>query len=112
MLKCKICCKKAENRDYCVLHEKAYRNLVEKFELWKKGLNLSWKDYLNNITNNPFTGKKRERWQKPTIRETIKPYNQTAILLFKLLNSFSSTNINNVCHPHEQTSFNYSRDSL
>jgi len=55
-LECKICGKKTTNKDYCVLHEKAYRNLVEKFELWKKALNLSWKDYLNKIVNNSFTG--------------------------------------------------------
>jgi len=31
---------------------------LEKFELWKKALNLSWKDYLDSIINNPFAGTK------------------------------------------------------
>jgi hypothetical protein len=44
--------------DYCVLHEKAYRNLMEQFELWEKALGISWKDYLKEIVKNPFTGTK------------------------------------------------------
>ena len=58
MLKCKICGKEAANEDYCVLHEKAYRNLMERFETWKKALGVSWKDYLREIVKNPFTGTK------------------------------------------------------
>lgn len=58
MLKCKICGKEAVNEDYCVLHKKTYRNLIEQFETWKKALGISWKDYLNEIVKNPFTGTK------------------------------------------------------
>ncbi len=39
-----------------MLHEKARQNLMEKFEAWKKALDLSWKDYLKEIIQNPLTG--------------------------------------------------------
>lgn len=58
MLKCKICGKEGVNEGYCVLHERAYQNLMEQFETWKKALGISWKDYLKEIINNPFTGMK------------------------------------------------------
>jgi hypothetical protein len=57
-VKCKICSRQAVSKDYCSLHETAYRNLTEKFEQWKKALDIPWKDYLNKITENPLTGAK------------------------------------------------------
>ncbi|MFQ6068030.1 MAG: hypothetical protein ACE5KD_00645 [Candidatus Bathyarchaeia archaeon] len=29
---------------------------MDKFEMWKKALNISWKNYLNEIIKNPFAG--------------------------------------------------------
>ncbi len=57
-LKCKICHKQAVGSGYCALHEKAYQNIVAKFDTWKQALNLSWEDYLNAILENPFSGTK------------------------------------------------------
>jgi hypothetical protein len=57
-LKCQLCHKEAVGSDYCALHEKAYRNIVAKFDTWKKALRLSWEDYLNAIITNPFSGTK------------------------------------------------------
>jgi hypothetical protein len=57
-LKCKICSKEALSNDYCMLHEKAYQILMGKFETWKRALDLSWKDYLNEIVKHPLTGTK------------------------------------------------------
>lgn len=54
-MKCKICNKKAVN-EYCELHEKANNNIMEKYNIWKKALNISWKEYLNEIAKNPYTG--------------------------------------------------------
>jgi len=54
-LKCKICDKEAVNT-YCELHEKAYRNLMEKYEVWKKALDISWKDYLREVAKNAYAG--------------------------------------------------------
>lgn len=56
MPKCRICDKEAASTSYCMLHEKARQNLMEKFEAWKKALDLSWKDYLKEIIQNPLTG--------------------------------------------------------
>jgi len=58
VLKCKICGKEAVNKDHCALHDKAHQNLMEQFETWIKALDISWKDYLNEIVKNPFTGTK------------------------------------------------------
>lgn len=72
MLKCKICGKEIVNRDYCTLHENAYQNLIEKFELWKKALNLSWKDYLNKIIENTLTGTKAKEVAEALLSEENK----------------------------------------
>jgi len=54
-LKCKVCEREAEG-DYCELHEKAYRNIVKEYDVWKKASDVSWKQYLSEIAKNPFTG--------------------------------------------------------
>jgi hypothetical protein len=56
-LTCEICEKMAISR-YCEIHEQAYRNLTEKFEMWRKALNVKWKDYLEEIVRNSLTGEK------------------------------------------------------
>lgn len=55
ILKCRICRGGAIDT-YCQLHEKANRNIVENYIVWKKALNISWKEYLNEIAKNPYTG--------------------------------------------------------
>jgi hypothetical protein len=35
---------------------KAHENIAEKYELWKRALEISWKEYLSEIVKNPFTG--------------------------------------------------------
>jgi predicted metal-dependent peptidase len=54
-LKCKICEREAVN-EYCELHEKAHEKVVQRYELWKKAMDISWKEYLNEIAENPYTG--------------------------------------------------------
>jgi len=67
-LKCAICDKEAVLDGYCELHAKAYKNVVEKYEDWKKALNISWKEYLKEIVKNPFTGE----WAKEVAEHLIK----------------------------------------
>jgi hypothetical protein len=56
-LKCKICNREViERRRYCELHTKAYETIVKKYDTWKKASELSWKEYLSEIVNNPLTG--------------------------------------------------------
>jgi hypothetical protein len=57
VLMCEICDRAAIGR-YCEIHEQAYHNLVEKFDVWRGALNLKWKEYLEEIIRNPLTGEK------------------------------------------------------
>ena len=55
-MKCRICGRETSEDDYCELHAKALKNLKEKYHQWKRALEISWKDYLSEIAENPFTG--------------------------------------------------------
>lgn len=67
MLKCRVCYRETLER-YCELHEKAYRNIVENFEDWRRAIEISWKEYLNEVAKNPYTGS----WAKEVAEELIK----------------------------------------
>jgi hypothetical protein len=49
-------CEREASEKYCVLHEKAYRNIVQKFEDWKRVAGVSWKEYLKELVENSYTG--------------------------------------------------------
>lgn len=55
-MKCRICSREAAEGDYCELHMKAHESITKKYDLWKKALGISWKEYLREIAKNPFTG--------------------------------------------------------
>ena len=55
-LKHKTCHREASERDFCLLHLKAYENIVAKYDLWRKALKISWKEYLSEIEQNSLTG--------------------------------------------------------
>jgi len=59
-LKCKACHRKAAEGDFCLLHLKAYENIVKKYDFWGKALKISWKEYLSEIEQNSLTGE----WSK------------------------------------------------
>jgi len=54
-VKCKVCGREAMT-EYCELHEKARESIVKKYDTWKKALEISWTDYLNEVIKNPYTG--------------------------------------------------------
>lgn len=54
-MKCRLCNKEAIN-DYCELHEKARESLVQRYDDWKKALEISWKEYLNEVVKNQYSG--------------------------------------------------------
>ena len=54
-MKCRICGKETVEK-YCELHEKAYRNVVQKYEDWRRAMAVSWREYLNDILKNSCTG--------------------------------------------------------
>jgi len=35
---------------------KAYENIVKEYDFWRKGLKISWKEYLSEIEKNSLTG--------------------------------------------------------
>jgi len=47
---------------------KAYESIVKKYDLWKRALEISWKEYLSEIVKNPFTGE----WAKEVAEYLIK----------------------------------------
>jgi len=55
-LKCKACDREAGKRAFCLLHLKAYENIVKKYDFWRKALKISWKEYLSEIEQNSLTG--------------------------------------------------------
>lgn len=67
-MSCKICSKEALESGYCELHAKAYESIIKKYEIWKKALEISWKEYLSEIAKNPLTGE----WAKEVAEHLTK----------------------------------------
>ncbi len=67
-MKCVICNREADKEDYCELHAKAYESIVEKHDVWKRALEISWKEYLSEIIKNSLTGE----WAKEVAEYLIK----------------------------------------
>jgi len=58
-LRCRVCSREAQKlppSEYCELHAKAYRNIRQRFEVWKKASGVEWKEYLTEIAKNPLIG--------------------------------------------------------
>ena len=66
-MKCKVCSREAQNK-YCESHEKAYSNVVQKFEIWKNAAGISWEQYLNELVENLSTG----IWAKEVAEHLLK----------------------------------------
>jgi len=71
-MKCKICNREAEENTYCSLHLKAYRNIIDKFDVWKQASDIVWNKYLIEIQKNSLTGV----WAKEVIKDLIKGENR------------------------------------
>jgi len=65
-MKCEICGREADSQ-FCESHRKAYENLIEKCEVWKEALKITWNEYLNEILRNPFAG----LWAKEVARHLL-----------------------------------------
>lgn len=55
-LKCKACTREVAKGDFCLMHSKAYSNLVDTYDCWRRALKISWREYLSEIAINPLTG--------------------------------------------------------
>ncbi len=71
-MNCKICIKDAQENGFCNLHMKAYKNIVEKFEVWVKASGISWTEYLGEIQKNSLTGE----WAKEVTKHLIEEAHQ------------------------------------
>ena len=65
-MKCRICNREAVEK-YCELHEKAYRSIVQNYDDWKRAMDISWKEYLNEVLKNQYTGS----WAKEVAENLI-----------------------------------------
>jgi hypothetical protein len=72
IVKCKICSRDEQENGFCLLHIKAYKNIVDKFDVWKKSSNVVWSDYLVEIQKNSLTGE----WAKEVAKYLIEEGNQ------------------------------------
>jgi hypothetical protein len=71
-VKCKICSRDAQMDGFCILHLKAYKNILDKFEEWKKASGFVWSEYLVEIQKNSLTGE----WAKEVAKHLIEEGNQ------------------------------------
>ena len=55
-MNCKVCGQEAVKEGFCLLHLKAHGNLVNRYGLWRKALNISWKEYLSQIAESSSAG--------------------------------------------------------
>jgi len=68
-MKCKVC-NRETTAEYCELHEKARESIIQKYDVWKKALEISWKEYLNEVIKNPLTGMWAKELAKDMLYET------------------------------------------
>jgi len=66
-LGCTVCNKESENV-FCMSHKRAYENLLQKFEEWKRAMDISWETYLGEVARNPHSG----RWVVEVATDLIK----------------------------------------
>ena len=66
-MKCLVCEREAK-QTYCILHESAYRNIIQKYDIWKHALGASFKEYLNAVVENSYTG----AWAKDVAQQLLK----------------------------------------
>ena len=66
-MKCIVCGRESSER-YCEFHEKAYRNIILKYEDWQEAIGVSWKEYLKAVVENSYTG----TWAKEVAENLLK----------------------------------------
>jgi len=58
-MSCRICGRRAKS-EFCRRHEEAYKSILEGYREWREAMNVSWREYLEEIVKNPYSG----RWVK------------------------------------------------
>ena len=64
---CKICGGETAVGEFCSEHMQAYTNIISKFAIWRKGLKISWEEYLSEIEQHSLTGE----WAKEVAKYMI-----------------------------------------
>lgn len=74
-MKCKVCSREAQSQsEYCELHEKAYQNIRQKFEVWKKSLRRRMERIPKGDSQKPIHWNVGERGGgKPTFQRSLNP---------------------------------------
>lgn len=55
--RCGLCHRRrVEGSDYCLHHQRAFRNLEEKFEAWEEALDIDWVEFLKKASGMKETG--------------------------------------------------------
>lgn len=68
-MRCAICGRRViPGGNFCDRHYAAYNNLIRTFKRWKDSMNVSWKEYLRIIKDNPSTG----LWAKEVANHLLK----------------------------------------
>ena len=59
-MECEVCGRElsttVDDEGYCERHLNAYLNIKKQFGAWKRAENISWKEYLKELTKNEYTG--------------------------------------------------------
>lgn len=71
-MKCKVCNREAKEDGFCILHSRAHKNIIDKFEVWIMASNILWKDYLIEIQKNSLTGE----WAKEVAKYLLEEENK------------------------------------
>jgi len=66
-LNCKVCQRDFVEGGFCEWHLRAYRNLVDRFPVWGRAMEITWKDYLSQIAENSSAG----NWVKEVAKYLI-----------------------------------------
>ena len=66
-LKCEICGSESDAA-FCTDHSKAFSQIRDGFQVWKKALGIDWEAYLHRISTNPNTG----RWAREVAEHLLK----------------------------------------
>lgn len=61
-------CDREAIANYCMFHQRAYLNLVQKFEVWNLATGVSWREYLKELMENSYTG----AWAKEVAQHLLK----------------------------------------
>jgi hypothetical protein len=71
-MNCKICHRGAQEKGFCSLHLEAYKNILDKFNVWTQASSIVWISYLDKIQKNSLTGE----WAKEVAKHLIEEENQ------------------------------------